>query len=197
LKTDNLVKNWHGSRRRSIGDRIREAVLPEEPFRERLEAVKRTMDSQVDKIRIREEMLRKREAELFRATVESLQKRDNEQVSAYSRELAEVRKTIKAAMHSKIILERMRCKIDTIQGYGDLASTISGMLPFLRAARRGLTAVLPEADPEMARIMQELGGMVLEAGSLGGFTVEFEPMSEEAEFILAEAAAVAGEEAEA
>jgi division protein CdvB (Snf7/Vps24/ESCRT-III family) len=61
----------------------------------------------------------------------------------------------------------------------------------IRSVRQGLVSVLPEAEGEIGEISSLLSSVLVDAGSVGGYSLNFEAANEDAEKVLAEAAAVA------
>jgi division protein CdvB (Snf7/Vps24/ESCRT-III family) len=61
----------------------------------------------------------------------------------------------------------------------------------VRNVKQDIAGVMPDAEGEMGEVSSLLSGILVDAGSMGGYTMNFETANEEAEKALAEAAAVA------
>jgi division protein CdvB (Snf7/Vps24/ESCRT-III family) len=61
----------------------------------------------------------------------------------------------------------------------------------IRNVKQGLVGVLPEAESEIGEISGLLSSILVDAGTVGGYSLNFEAANEDAERILAEASAVA------
>jgi division protein CdvB (Snf7/Vps24/ESCRT-III family) len=61
----------------------------------------------------------------------------------------------------------------------------------IRGVKQGLVGVLPEAESEIGEISGLLSSILVDAGTVGGYSLNFEAANEDAERILAEASAVA------
>jgi len=61
----------------------------------------------------------------------------------------------------------------------------------IRNVKQGLVGVLPEAESEIGEISGLLSSILVDAGTVGGYSLNFEAANEDAEKILAEASAVA------
>ena len=61
----------------------------------------------------------------------------------------------------------------------------------VRSVKQDIVGVMPDAEGEMGEVSSLLSGILVDAGSMGGYTMNFETANEEAEMALSEAAAVA------
>ena len=57
--------------------------------------------------------------------------------------------------------------------------------------KQGLSSALPEADREIGEISGLLSGILVDAGSVGGVSLNFDVANEDAQKVMEEAAAVA------
>jgi division protein CdvB (Snf7/Vps24/ESCRT-III family) len=69
--------------------------------------------------------------------------------------------------------------------------TLTPAMSVIRSVRQGLVSVLPEAEGEIGEISGLLSSILVDAGTVGGYSLNFEAANEDAEKVLAEAAAVA------
>lgn len=135
--------------------------------------------------------LRDRDTYLFNKIVTSVQKRDNQRASMFANELAELRKMSKMVTQSKLALEQIVLRLNTMSDLGEVVVTLAPATSVVRNLREGLAGVIPEAEGEMSEISGLLSGILVDAGSVTGSSLNFETANEEAERALAEAAAVA------
>jgi len=172
-------------------DRVRESVRSEGPLRPRLEQALRRIQMQISKLDSASMKLRERDQTIFRKVVSAIQKHDMAHASIFANELAEVRKMSKMVTSAKLALEQIVLRLNTVQELGDIVVTLSPAMSVIKSVRSGLTSILPEAESEMNEIGGLLNDILVDAGQLGGLTVNFEAANEEAQKILAEASAVA------
>jgi len=135
--------------------------------------------------------MRDRDTFLFNKIVASVQKRDSARASMFANELAELRKMSKMVTQSKLALEQIVLRLNTVTELGDVVLTLAPATSIVRNLREGLSGVMPEAEGEMSEISGLLSGILVDAGSVSGSSLNFETANEEAERALAEAAAVA------
>lgn len=142
------------------------------------------MDGAVNRIRQRDEAI-------FDKVVASLAKHDNEHASVYANELSEVRKMGKVVAQAQLALEQIVLRLGTITDLGEVAVTLAPAITVIRSMKQGLSSALPEADREIGEISGLLSGILVDAGSVGGVSLNFDVANEDAQKVLEEAAAVA------
>jgi division protein CdvB (Snf7/Vps24/ESCRT-III family) len=109
----------------------------------------------------------------------------------FANELAEVRKVGKMVTQSKLALEQIVLRLNTITELGDIVTTLAPATSIVRSVKQDIVGVMPDAEGEMGEVSSLLSGILVDAGSMGGYTMNFETANEEAEMALSEAAAVA------
>jgi division protein CdvB (Snf7/Vps24/ESCRT-III family) len=109
----------------------------------------------------------------------------------FANELAEVRKVGKMVTQSKLALEQIVLRLNTITELGDIVTTLAPATSIVRSVKEDIVGVMPDAEGEMGEVSSLLSGILVDAGSMGGYTMNFETANEEAEMALSEAAAVA------
>ncbi|MCP8305160.1 MAG: hypothetical protein H3Z50_06835 [archaeon] len=157
----------------------------------KLEQATRQIQAQITKLDNRLVRLKERDSSTFKRIVVAMQKHDAQTSAALSNELAEVRKMAKLVSQAKIALEQITLRLNTVQDLGDMVATLAPATGIIRNVRSGLVKFMPEAEHEMGEIGSMLSSILVDAGQLGGFTLNFEATNEDAERILAEASIVA------
>jgi division protein CdvB (Snf7/Vps24/ESCRT-III family) len=97
----------------------------------------------------------------------------------------------KMVTQSKLALEQIVLRLNTVTELGDVVLTLAPATSIVRNLRESMSGVMPEAEGEMSEISGLLSGILVDAGSVSGTSLNFETANEEAERALAEAAAVA------
>jgi division protein CdvB (Snf7/Vps24/ESCRT-III family) len=186
-----FISRWSRPSRPGFGDRVREAVKPAGPLKPRLEQAMRQIKVQIAKLEATATKLKERDSAIFNRVVTAIQKHDMQHASVYANELAEIRKMAKMVTHAKLALEQIVLRLNTVQDLGDIVVTITPAMSVIRNVKQSLVSVLPEAEHEISEISSMLSSILVDAGQLGGYTLNFEAANEDAERILAEASAVA------
>ena len=186
-----FTDKWVKSHKPSIADSLREAFQPSVPLKPKLEQARRQLQAELQKMDSILARLKKKDEDIFRRSVTAMQEHETQLATALSNELAEVRKMSKLVSQAKLALEQIALRLTTVEDIGDVAVTLVPATHIIRSIRSGLANVMPEAESELGEINGMLNNILVEAGQLGELALNFEAANEEAEKILAEAAAVA------
>ena len=182
---------WAKTDKESFASSLKSSTAPQQPLRDKLGTTQKSINGLLNKLESKTKLLREKDSNLFKQVVASLQKHDQERASAYSNELAEVRKISNNITQVKLVMEQINLRLGTVQEFGDVVSTLSPTVGVVRSIRKNIEGIMPEAGSEISEIGSMLNGIVTDAGHLGGFFANIEPSNEEAEKILSEATAVA------
>lgn len=188
----NFANKWESRKEsQTISEKVKEAIKPAGPLKPRLEHAIRQIHVQISKLDTTANKLKERDNSIFTRVVGAVQKHDNQHAAIYANELSEVRKMSKMVTHAKIALEQISLRLNTVQELGDVVITLTPAMSVIRSVKSGLVSVLPEAENEIGEISGLLSNILVDAGQLGGYTLNFEAANEDAENILTEASAVA------
>jgi division protein CdvB (Snf7/Vps24/ESCRT-III family) len=186
-----FASKWEKSNRGGIGQSIRGSVQNPGPLKPRLDLAVRQIQVQVAKLDATCAKLRERDSSIFNKVVTAMQKHDSQHAAVYANELAEVRKMSRMVTQAKLALEQITLRLNTVTELGDIVVTLTPAMAVIRSVRQGLVSVLPEAEGEINEISGLLSSVLVDAGTVGGYSLNFEAANEDAEKVLAEAAAVA------
>jgi division protein CdvB (Snf7/Vps24/ESCRT-III family) len=186
-----FTSNWDRKKSSGLGERLRNAFNNPGPLKPRLDALMHQIQVVMVKLDNSMAKIRERDSSLFAKTVAAVQKHENQRASMFASELAEVRKVGKMVTQSKLALEQIVLRLNTITELGDIVTTLAPATSIVRSVKQDIIGVMPEAEGEMGEVSSLLSGILVDAGSMGGYTMNFETANEEAEMALSEAAAVA------
>lgn len=182
---------WEKQNSQSFGNRVKDSVRNPGPLKPRLDLAIRQIQVQVAKLDSTSTKLRERDNSIFGKVVASLQKHDTQHASVFANELAEIRKMNKMVTQAKLALEQIVLRLNTITELGDIVVTLTPAMAVIRNVKQGLVGVLPEAESEIGEISGLLSSILVDAGTVGGYSLNFEAANEDAERIMSEASAVA------
>jgi len=186
-------KNWKPSQPSgSLGQKTREAVRGPQPIKPQIQRATGQLNQEVHRLDGALSRLKQRETAIFKKTVVAVQHHDDQTSKAYSNELAEVKKMTKIVTQSRIALEQISIRLQTVTDVGDFAATLAPAIGVVRNVRQTLGTAMPDATSALGDIGTELTTMMTDVGGLSNmnFFTSGES-SEEAEKIMAEAAALA------
>jgi division protein CdvB (Snf7/Vps24/ESCRT-III family) len=183
--------NWDRKKSAGLGERLKGAFNNPGPLKPRLDALAHQMQVVMAKLDTSMAKIRERDSVLFAKTVAAVQKHETQRASMFANELAEVRKVGKMVTQSKLALEQIVLRLNTITEMGDIVTTLAPATSIVRSIKQDIAGVMPDAEGEMGEVSSLLSGILVDAGSIGGYSLNFETANEEAELALSEAAAVA------
>lgn len=190
--SERFAKKWETKREdQPFTNRIKEAVKPPGPLKPRLDFAVRRIELQTQKLDQATERFGQRDKTIFARIVDAYTKHDSSRANVFANELAEIRKMEKLIINARLALEQIVLRLRTVSELGDVVSTLGPAVGVLRSVRAGLVSVFPEAENELGEIGNMLSGIMMEAGSGSGMTLNFDSVNEDAGKILTEAATVA------
>ncbi|MGD6807679.1 MAG: Snf7 family protein [Candidatus Bathyarchaeia archaeon] len=190
--SERFAKKWEAKREGdSFTTTLKNTVTPPPPLKPALEAATRKLDLQIQKLDQANDRFTQKDKALFAKVVDAYTKHDQAHANIYAGELAEIRKMSKLVMNARLALDQVSLRIKTVSELGDVVSTLGPCIGVLRSVSSGLGGVLPEAEGELGDIGNMLSGLMFEAGTSSGMSLNFDNVNEDASKILAEAATVA------
>ena len=190
--SERFSKKWETRKEEQpFTNRIKDAVKPPGPLKPRLDFAVRRIDLQVQKLDQATERFSQRDKTIFARIVDAYTKHDTSRANVFANELSEIRKMERLIINARLALEQIVLRLRTVSELGDVVSTLGPAVGVLRSVRAGLVSVFPEAESELGEIGNMLSGIMMEAGSGSGMTLNFDSVNEDAGKILNEAATVA------
>lgn len=185
-------KQWKQQERsEGFGKRTREAVRGPQPLKPQITKATQQLTAEISRLDAAMNRLKQRESSIFKKTVSAVQAHDQESSKAFSNELAEVRKMQKIVTQSRIALEQITTRLQTVTEIGDFAATIAPAIGVIRTVRTTLGEAMPDAQSALGDIGAQLSSIMADVGQITGTTFYTGETSEEANKILSEAAAIA------
>lgn len=190
--SERFAKKWESKREEnSFVDTIRGTVKQQPPLKPRLDFAVKKLELQISRLDQANDRFTQKDQALFAKIVDAYAKHDTAHANIYANELAEVRKMGRLVMNARLALDQVALRIKTVTEFGDIMSTLGPCIGVLRSVSGGMCGVLPEAENELGEIGNMLSGLMFEAGSSSGMSLNFNNVNEDASRILAEAAVVA------
>lgn len=187
----NFQKKWSKPPTPGITDRINEAIKPKGALKPRVEMAVKKLQGQISKLDNMLTKLKQRDEQIFQRIVTATQQHDTHSSKILSNELVEVRKVSKILGNARMALEQIELRLTTFHDLGDTVVTIMPTIGLMKNLKSSLVKFMPEADQEVNRMTEMLGGLMTETFS-GDTSFGIEPATNaESDKILQEAAAVA------
>lgn len=162
---------------------------PGGPLRPRLEAVQKRIESQIIKLEALRTVMKEKDTETFRKLLESVKENNVQYSTVLSSELAGARNASRVVSTAKVALEKMQAKLASASDFGDLVIVLSPAMSVVKNVRSSLVPLVPEMESDLGVIAELLSGILVDAGQVGGYTINFETANEEAARLVEEASA--------
>jgi len=187
----NFQKKWSTSPSPGLGEKITDAIKPKGALKPRVEMAVKRLQAQISKLDNMLTKLKQRDEGLFQRIVTATQQHDTHTTKVLSGELVEVRKVSRILGNARMALEQIELRLTTFHDLGDTVVTIMPTIGLMKSLKSSLVKFMPEADQEVTRMTEMLGGLMTESFS-GDTSFGIEPTTNaESEKILQEATAVA------
>jgi division protein CdvB (Snf7/Vps24/ESCRT-III family) len=161
------------------------------PLKPRVDAVRDQVNTQVSKLDIILNEIKTKDYETFRSMLSSVKGNDtlNSRISLTN--LAQIRKLIKIVSLSKVVFENLNIKLSTVSSIVDLVSVLSPGIALVKNVRSSLISYIPESKYEIGSISDLIGGILVDAGQIGSYIINFETANEKASYLINEASLIA------
>lgn len=161
------------------------------PLKPRVDAVMDQVNSQVSKLDIILNEIKTKDYETFRSMLSSVKDNNtlNSRISLSN--LAHIRKLIKIVSLSKVVFENLNIKLSTVSSIVDLVSILSPGIALVKNVRSSLISYMPESKYEIGSISDLIGGILVDAGQIGSYIINFETANEKASYLINEALLIA------
>lgn len=191
--SEHFAKKWESQKKDegSFITSLNQAVKPQAPLKNRLDYATKKLDLQIQRLDQANERFTQKDRTLFTKLVDAYQQHDMSHANIYATELAEIRKMSKLIMNARLALDQVNLRIKTVTELGDVVSMLGPCIGVLRSVNAGMGGILPAAENELGEIGDMLSGLMFEAGTSSGMSLNFGSVNEDASKILAEAAVVA------
>lgn len=160
---------------------------PGGPLKPRLDAVQKKIQVQIARLEELHTSLKSKDDDVFRKLVDSIKANDAQYSTVLSSELARARQVSRVVSLSKVALEKLVARLASASDFGDLVIVLSPAMSVVKNLRSSLTPHVPEMEVELGIISELLSGILVDAGQVGGYTINFETANEEAVRLIDEA----------
>jgi division protein CdvB (Snf7/Vps24/ESCRT-III family) len=160
------------------------------PIKPRLDAVQKKIQAQIARLEELYSALKSKDEDAFRKLVASIKESNTQYSTVLSADLARARQMSRVVFLSRVALEKLAAKLSSVTDFGDLVIVLSPAMAVVKNLRSSLTPQVPEMEVELGIISELLSGILVDAGQVGGYTINFETANEEAVRLIDEASLV-------
>ncbi|MFB3152128.1 MAG: Snf7 family protein [Nitrosopumilaceae archaeon] len=186
-----IQNKWSKPQSPGLSQRINDAIKPKGSLKPRVEMAVKRLQAQVSKLDNMLTKLKQRDEQIFQRIVTATQQHDAHNGKVLSNELVEIRKVSRILGNARMALEQIELRLTTFHDLGDTVVTIMPTIGLMKSLKSSLVKFMPEADQEVNRMTEMLGGLMTDTFSSDAtFGIEA-TTNAESDKILQEAAAVA------
>jgi division protein CdvB (Snf7/Vps24/ESCRT-III family) len=189
VKSESILNNNNNSR--SDNDQV-SSPSPKSggPLKPRLDAVQKKIQVQIARLEELYSALKSKDEDAFRKLVASIKESNTQYSTVLSADLARARQVNRVVFLSRVALEKLTAKMSSVTDVGGLVIVLSPAMAVVKNLRSLLTPQVPEMEEELGIISELLSGILVDAGQVGGYTINFETANEEAVRLIDEASLV-------
>lgn len=169
---------------------------PGGPLKPRLDAVRKKIEVLIDRLEELHGINRPRDNEILRKLMVSINENNTQHCNLLSSELARARQLSRALLLTSLALEKLISKLSSASDFGDLVIILTPSMAVVKNLRSSITPYLPEMEGDLGVISELLSGILVDAGQVGGFTINFETANEEAVGFMGEVSRLVDEKME-
>jgi hypothetical protein len=184
---DNNNNNIHNSNNNNSNDQAAPLPKPGGPLKPRLDAVQKRLEMLIGRLEELHNMLILKDNEVFHKLLVSIKENNAQHSTLLSSELTSARQVSRVILLSYFALEKLIAKLSAASGFGDLVIILSPAMAVVKNLRSSLTPYVPEMEEELGVVSELLSGILVDAGQVGSYTINFETANEEAVRLIGEA----------
>ncbi|MCH7876842.1 MAG: hypothetical protein IIA20_01150 [Thaumarchaeota archaeon] len=155
-----ISNSWNKVVGESISQKVISKVTREEPLKNKIDFAQQKLQSQILKLEVINEKLKKKHDMIFEKIVNAQRNNKNSYAQAYAGELAQVRKMTNMLSGAKLSMEQIKIRLDTVSELGDVIVTLSPCMSIIRGLAPSLRGIMPEANASMQDLSQILGDVM-------------------------------------
>ncbi|MDQ5863595.1 MAG: hypothetical protein M3263_01805 [Thermoproteota archaeon] len=188
VKSESVLDNNDRDTNNSNNNNYQTFSLPKPggPLKPRLDAVKKKIQVQIDRLEELGRINRLKDTEIFTKLTNSLKDNNTQHLTLLSSELMRSRQLARVLLLSSVSLEKLTSKISSASDFGNLVMVLSPAMAIIKNLRSSITPHVPEMEGELGIISELLSGILVDAGQVGGFTINFQKANEQAAQFLEE-----------
>ena len=152
---------------------------PGGPLKPRLDAVRKKIQVLIDRLEELHRINKARDSDIFTKLMVSVKENNTQHLTLLSSELSRTRQLSRALLLTSVSLEKLISKLSSASDFGHVVDVLSPAMTVVRNLRSSITPYVPEMEGELGVISELLSGILVDAGQVGGFTINFESANEE------------------
>jgi hypothetical protein len=186
VKSESIIDNNNNNNNSNSNDQSAPLPKPGGPLKPRLDAVQKKIQVQIGRLEELYNMLRLKDNEIFHKLMVSIKEKNVQHSTELSSELTRARQVSRVVLLSCIVLEKIVAGLSSASAFSDLVIVLSPATVVVKNLRSSLTPYVQQMEEELGVITELLSGILVDAGQVGGHTINFEVANEEAARLIEE-----------
>ena len=153
---------------------------PGGPLKPRIEAVHRKMHGQIAILEEIRDVYQAKDEQSVKKLAAAIKENNVQYCSTLSAELSNGRRIVRILEISEIVLQKIVTKLTNVSGFADIVVSLSPAMSVVKNLRSSIASCLPELQNDLGLVSEMLSGILVDAGQVGGFIINFESANEEA-----------------
>ena len=154
------------------------------PLRPKINQIQYRIHEEILKLLKIFEELKIQDEEVLRKLITSIKENNIQYSSLISSELNKIRKTGKAIVVSKIVLDKLQVQIHSVSNFKDLVETLTPSITVIKSLRSMLFSQIRASELDLRSISDLLIDILINAGQVGGHLINFKIANDRASTIL-------------
>lgn len=184
-----MLKSWDKSDSKSVTKRMFDRVRTDEALPKRISAAQKVLETRIMTLESIGSKLKRHHDLIFQKALNAQRHNMHSYAHAYAKEVAQARRTMDMIQNTRLSLEQIRIRLDTVSEVGDMIITLSPCMSLIRDLGPSIGGIMPHANESMQDFSQMLGAM-MSGSSMDGVSTLSVPgsdgMSSDAKAILEE-----------
>lgn len=157
------------------------------PLRPKINQIQYRIHEEILKLLKIFDELKIQDEEVIRKLIVSIKENNIQYSSLISSEVNKIRKTGKAIVISKIVLDTLQVQIHSVSNFKDLVETLTPSITVIKSLRSMLFSQIRASELDLRSISDLLIDVLINAGQVGGHLINFKIANDRASTILHDA----------
>jgi len=115
---------------------------------------------QIDKLDRVYRGLKERDKQCFQSCIDAISSKDREKARIYADEVVEIRKMARKVLHSQLVLEQVKIRLETLEEVGDVVLELLPFTSVINEIRSQLAGFIPDAATSLDELNANIGSII-------------------------------------
>jgi len=159
-----VLDNWSNDKKGL--SKFKGFIKSKEPIKPRFEEAQRKLRLQIANLEMISQRLKEKEQTLFARIVKGMRERDMQTATMLSNELAQIRKLKNTVNYSKLALEQINLRMNTMTDLGDIVVTLSPAMSIVNNVKNDISVMMPEFNNEISAVNNILNELMINSSEI-------------------------------